>query len=80
MIDAGTGEVRPALIFVAVMGASNYTYAEATLTQSLPDWIGAIIGHRQAHSNRLAAAWSKPGVVHRPINCRMTSFTVPYHR
>src|SRR6516165_7909552 len=25
----------------AVMGASNYTYAEATLTQSLPDWIGA---------------------------------------
>src|SRR4051812_36147623 len=34
------GEVRPAQIFVAVMGASNYTY-EATLTQSLPDWIGA---------------------------------------
>ena len=31
----------PAQIFVAVMGASNYTYAEATLTQSLPDWIGA---------------------------------------
>jgi len=24
-----------------VMGASNYTYAEATLTQTLPDWIGA---------------------------------------
>jgi transposase len=23
------------------LGASNYTYAEATLTQSLPDWIGA---------------------------------------
>jgi len=41
LIDPGTGEVRPAQIFVAVMGASNYTYAEATLTQSLPDWIGA---------------------------------------
>src|ERR1051325_9755970 len=35
------GEVRPAQIFVAVMGASNYTYAEATATQSLPDRIGA---------------------------------------
>jgi transposase len=41
VIDPGTGEVRPAQIFVAVMGASNYTYAEATATQSLPDWIGA---------------------------------------
>src|ERR1044071_9650316 len=41
LIDPSTGEVRPAQIFVAVMGASNYTYAEATATQSLPDWIGA---------------------------------------
>src|SRR4051812_6245871 len=41
VVDPSTGEVRPAQIFVAVMGASNYTYAEATLTQSLPDWIGA---------------------------------------
>jgi transposase len=41
VIDPGTGEVRSAQIFVAVMGASNYTYAEATATQSLPDWIGA---------------------------------------
>jgi transposase len=41
LIDPGTGEGRPAQIFVAVMGASNYTYAEATATQSLPDWIGA---------------------------------------
>jgi hypothetical protein len=40
-IDAGTGEVRPAQIFVAIMGAVNYTYVEATLTQSLPDWIGS---------------------------------------
>ena len=36
-----TGEVAPAQIFVAVLGASNYTYAEATWTQTLPDWIGA---------------------------------------
>jgi transposase len=35
------GKVREAQIFVAVLGASNYTYAEATWTQTLPDWIGA---------------------------------------
>lgn len=36
-----TGQIREAEIFVAVLGASNYTYAEATWTQTLPDWIGA---------------------------------------
>ncbi|HUC63963.1 MAG TPA: IS21 family transposase [Stellaceae bacterium] len=41
VIDGTTGEVRDAQIFVAVLGASNYTYAEATWTQTLPDWIGA---------------------------------------
>lgn len=39
--DPGTGEVREAHLFVAVLGASNYTYAEATLTEQLPDWINA---------------------------------------
>ncbi len=39
IIDHATGEVRAAQIFVAVLGASSYTYAEATYTQSLPDWI-----------------------------------------
>ena len=34
-----TGEIHRAQIFVGVMGASNYTYAEATLTQTLLDWI-----------------------------------------
>jgi transposase len=38
--DPLTGEVRMAEIFVAVLGASNLTYAEASWTQSLPDWIG----------------------------------------
>jgi transposase len=41
VVDGTTGEVRKAQVFVAVMGASSYTYAEATLTQTLPDWIGA---------------------------------------
>jgi transposase len=41
IIDRLTGEVRAAQIFVAAMGASNFTYAEATWTQALPDWIAA---------------------------------------
>ena len=41
VIDGLSGAVRSAQIFVAVLGASNYTYAEATWTQSLPDWIGS---------------------------------------
>jgi transposase len=41
VIDALTGEVLTAQIFVAVLGASNYTYAEATFTQSLPDRISS---------------------------------------
>jgi transposase len=41
IIQIDTGEIRRAQIFVAVMGASNYVYAEATWTQQLPDWIGS---------------------------------------
>jgi len=40
IVDAATGEIHDAPVFVAVMGASNFTYAEATWSQSLPDWIG----------------------------------------
>jgi transposase len=39
--DPKTGEVRPGSLFVAVLGASNYTYAEATWTRDLADWIGS---------------------------------------
>jgi len=41
VVDRATGEIREAQIFIAVLGASNYTYAEATWTQGLPDWIGS---------------------------------------
>ncbi len=41
IVDPTTGIVREAEIFVAVLGASSLTYAEATWTQTLPDWIGA---------------------------------------
>jgi transposase len=36
-----TGEITPAYLFVAVLGASNYTYAEVTPNQQLSQWIGA---------------------------------------
>ena len=39
IVSPTTGEVRQAQIFVAVLGASNYTFAEATWSQSLPDWL-----------------------------------------
>jgi transposase len=38
-----TGEVSKAQLFVAVLGASSYTYAEATWTQGLGEWIGSHI-------------------------------------
>jgi len=41
IVDPSNGEVRTAQIFVASMGASNYTYAEATYSQNLPDWLGS---------------------------------------
>jgi transposase len=41
--DRGTGKEREAEIFVAVLGASNYTYAEATWDQGLASWIGSHI-------------------------------------
>jgi transposase len=41
VVEAATGEVRQAQIFVATLGASNYTYAEATPTQELACWIAS---------------------------------------
>src|SRR5438874_13769519 len=53
IVDRLTGEVRQAQIFVAVMGASSFTYVEATWTQTLADWIGA-------HTRALAAIGGVP--------------------
>jgi transposase len=53
IVDRLTGETRPAQVFVAVMGASNFTYAEASWTQGLGDWIGA-------HTRALAAIGGVP--------------------
>jgi transposase len=53
VIDAATGEIRRAEIFVAVLGASSFVYAEATASQALPDWIAA-------HVNALSAIGGVP--------------------
>jgi transposase len=47
LFDPQSGEAISTELFVAVWGASNFTYAEATLTQQLPDWIGS---HTRAFS------------------------------
>jgi len=41
IVDTKSGEIKEAQIFVAVMGASNYTFAEATWSQKIPDWISS---------------------------------------
>jgi len=41
--DRRGGQPWPASIFVAVLGASSYTFAQPRRTQTLPDWIGAHI-------------------------------------
>src|SRR5271169_2204791 len=53
VIDAATGEIQRAEIFVAVLGASSFIYAEATASQTLADWIGA-------HVNALTALGGVP--------------------
>jgi transposase len=47
--DGATGEERRVHVFVAVLGASNYTYAEARWSEGLADWIGV-------HVNALASS------------------------
>ncbi|MBR1165249.1 IS21 family transposase [Bradyrhizobium elkanii] len=47
VVDRKTGEVRDAHIFVAVMGASSLSFALATWTEQLGDWIA---GHNAAYS------------------------------
>jgi transposase len=41
IVDASTGEITQAQVFVATLGASNYTFACATPRQTTADWIGA---------------------------------------
>lgn len=43
VVDPATGEVRQTQIFIAVMGASGYTFCEATWSQQIRDWVGSHI-------------------------------------
>lgn len=56
VFDAATGQSRPTHIFVAALGASNYTYAEARWSEGLADWIGS-------HVNALTALGGVPKAV-----------------
>jgi transposase len=56
IFDAAAGTERRAHIFVAVLGASNYTYAEPRWSEGLADWIGA-------HVNALAAIGGVPKAI-----------------
>jgi transposase len=43
IFDPVTGEATEVELFVMTLGASNYTYAEATRTQQLEDFVGATV-------------------------------------
>ena len=76
IIDPTTGEMRSAEIFVAVLGASNYTYAEASWSQTLPDWIAAHIRMFQFYNgctrlivpDNLRSAVNKPSFYDPEVN------------
>ncbi len=56
MVDPETGEIREVELFLGLLGASNYTYAEATATQQVADWI-------QAHVRAFEYLGGIPGAV-----------------
>ena len=67
VVDGATGEERQAEVFVAVLGASSFTYACASWSQALPDWIGCHVAAfayfggvaRQVVSDNLKAGVSR---------------------
>jgi transposase len=86
VIDAATGEIRRAEVFVAVLGASSYIYAHATWTQSLPDWIGAHVAMlaffggvpRQIVSDNLRAGITRACFYEPQINRTYADFAAHY--
>ena len=67
VMNRHTSVVRHAEIFVTTLGASSYTYAGATWTQTLPDWIAS-------HTRAFAFFGS---VLELLISCQLQSKTVP---
>ena len=56
LVDRRTGEPRRVELFVAVLGASSLTYAEATETQQLPDWV-SVHTHMVEYFGGSTALW-----------------------
>ena len=59
--DPQTGEVQPAAVFVAVLGASSYTFAEATPGQDLRSWTGSHTERTQAYAGLRVFRWGDTG-------------------
>ena len=86
VIDGATGEVRQAQVFVAVLGASSYTFAQATWTQSLPDWIAAHVAMlaffggtpRQIVSDNLRAGIARACYYEPQVNRTYADFATHY--
>ena len=47
IVDRRTGEAIAGELFVGVLGASSFTYAEAVPSQEMPHWIGAHVRIRE---------------------------------
>ena len=58
-VDRHTGELRRVELFVAVLGSIGFTYAEATATQQLPDWVDAHVRNSSPASSRAAPTPSR---------------------
>lgn len=86
VVDATTGEVRIAQIFVAVLGASNYTFAEATWTQQIPDWIASHVraveyfggGPELFVPDNLRSAVTRPSYYEPALNASYAEFAAHY--
>ena len=87
VIDPGTGETIPVQIFVAVLGASSFTYAEAVWSQKLPDWIAAHVrafayfggAARQTVSDNLKAGITKASFHEPMVNRTYADMARHYH-
>jgi len=81
-----TGEVRTAQIFVATLGAANYTYVEASWTLSLPDWISSHVRaseffggvHAQLVPDNLKVGVTKACFYDPAINCTYGDMAAHY--
>jgi transposase len=56
LVDVQTGALDPVELFVAVLGASNFTFAEATRTQQSADWITSHV-HAVEYFDGVPVVW-----------------------